>query len=155
MLGLLLLATGAGAEAAPPAPSKGPDGIAPGAADAAAIIRPEAVSAHIRFLADDLLEGRLPGERGYDIAAVYVASQLQGLGLEPAGDGGSWYQAMTLRRTDHRGPSRWDPGRQRALVPSATISPAPHGSGVADVTAGGLRRLRHRGPSTAGTTSPA
>jgi hypothetical protein len=138
VLGLLLLATGAVAEAAPPAPTKGPDGIAPGAADAAAFIRPEAVSAHIRFLADDLLEGRLPGERGYDIAAVYVASQLQGLGLEPAGDGGGWFQAITLRggRTTGTRLEVGTPGGNAALVPERDyLARATLGSGVADVTA--------------------
>ena len=82
---------------AAPVSGKGPDVIAPGAADAAAGIRADAVSAHIRFLADDLLEGRMPGERGFDIAAAYVASQLQGMGLEPAGDNGTWFQALTFR----------------------------------------------------------
>src|SRR5215470_16256371 len=93
-LWLLLLVGCASALAASPA---GPDAIAPGAASAASAIRPEAVSAHIRFLADDLLEGRASGERGFDIAAAYVASQLQGMGLEPAGDDGGWFQRMTFR----------------------------------------------------------
>src|SRR5262249_61239434 len=82
---LLLLA---GCATASAASAGGPDTLAAGAADAAAGIRPEVVSAHIRFLADDLLEGRAPGERGFDVAAAYVASQLQGMGLEPAGDNG-------------------------------------------------------------------
>jgi Zn-dependent M28 family amino/carboxypeptidase len=46
---------------------------------------------HVAFLADDLLEGRNTGERGYEIAARYVATQLQGLGLKPAPNG-KWYQ---------------------------------------------------------------
>ena len=36
------------------------------------------VKAHVAFLADDLLEGRDAGTRGYDIAARYVASQYRG-----------------------------------------------------------------------------
>lgn len=51
----------------------------------------EGVRAHIEFLADDLLEGRDAGTRGYDIAARYVATELEGLGLKP-GNGESWYQ---------------------------------------------------------------
>ena len=33
------------------------------------------IKAHIDFLADDLLEGRETGSRGFDIASRYVASQ--------------------------------------------------------------------------------
>ena len=51
----------------------------------------ESVRAHVEFLADDLLEGRDAGTRGYDIAARYVATEMEGLGLKP-GNGESWYQ---------------------------------------------------------------
>lgn len=57
-------------------------------------IRGEALSAHIRFLADDLLEGRGTGTRGHAIAARYMAAQLQALGFEPAGERGSWFQTV-------------------------------------------------------------
>ncbi|MGZ6029595.1 MAG: hypothetical protein ACXWK5_09270, partial [Myxococcaceae bacterium] len=126
------------ANAAAPATPKGPDTIAPGAAEAAAAIRPEAISAHIRFLADDLLEGRAAGERGFDIAAAYVASQLQGLGLEPAGDGGSWFQALTLRggRTTASRLEVGTPGGSAALVSDRDYLAHPAlVTGVADVTA--------------------
>ena len=56
------------------------------------------IRAHIEFLADDLLEGRYTGERGYDIAARYVATQYKLLGLEPAGDAGSYLQDVAFRR---------------------------------------------------------
>lgn len=48
-------------------------------------IRAGAVEAHIRFLADDLMEGREAGERGYDLAANYVEAQYRLLGLQPGG----------------------------------------------------------------------
>ena len=51
------------------------------------------VRAHIEFLADDALEGRNAGERGYDIAAKYVATRFQALGLKPPA-GGDWYQQV-------------------------------------------------------------
>lgn len=54
------------------------------------------VEAHVAFLADDLLEGREAGTRGYDIAAHYVASQFAQLGLSPAGDDGGWLQRVPL-----------------------------------------------------------
>ena len=70
--------------------------------------------AHLEFLADDALEGRAPGTRGGDIAARYIASQFQRLGLEPAGDSGSYF---------HR-------------VPIVSLTPAP----TLAVTAGGTAR---------------
>lgn len=48
------------------------------------------------FLADDLLEGREAGSRGHDIAALYMASQFRALGLEPAGEDGSYFQQVPL-----------------------------------------------------------
>jgi len=61
-------------------------------------IRSEAIRGHMRFLSDTLLEGRAPGTPGYDIAAQYVATQLEGLGLKPAGIQGTWFQPVPLRK---------------------------------------------------------
>ncbi len=61
-------------------------------------IRPEALRAHMDFLADDLLEGRGTGTRGYLIAARYVASEMEAAGLRPAGDDGSFFQRVPFRR---------------------------------------------------------
>lgn len=55
-----------------------------------------AVSAHTTFLADDLMEGRATGTRGYNLAAAYVATQFRSYGLLPAGAEGSFYQPMNL-----------------------------------------------------------
>ena len=52
---------------------------------------PERVRADVAFLADDLLEGRGTGTRGYDLAARYVAARFEALGLKPGGKDG-WYQ---------------------------------------------------------------
>lgn len=54
------------------------------------------IEADLRFLADDLLEGRAAGSRGYDIAAHYVAADFRKLGLEPGGDDGSYFQRVPL-----------------------------------------------------------
>src|SRR5438128_622168 len=48
---------------------------------AAERIRAEDLSGHIRFLADDLLEGRGPGTRGSRLAIAYLASELEAAGL--------------------------------------------------------------------------
>ncbi|HEX3127234.1 MAG TPA: M28 family peptidase [Thermoanaerobaculia bacterium] len=71
----------------------------PAVADALQRIRPAAVRAHMAFLADDLLEGRGTATRGHEIAARYVAAQLEAMGLEP-GAGGSWLQTVPMRRSD-------------------------------------------------------
>ena len=65
--------------------------------EAGPAIRPDAIEAHVRYLASDLLEGREAGTRGYDLAAGYVASQFQQLGLRPAGT--SYLQPVPLRAT--------------------------------------------------------
>jgi len=71
------------------------------AADAAIkVIRPEAIAAHMRFLSDALLEGRGTGERGHEIAARYVASELEAMGLAPAGVNGTWFQPLQLRKAE-------------------------------------------------------
>src|SRR4030095_1673581 len=52
--------------------------------------------AHIKFLADDLLEGRGTGARGGELAAKYIAAQLEALGLKGAGPGASFFQPVSL-----------------------------------------------------------
>jgi len=56
----------------------------------------DAMAAHDRFLASDLLEGRGPGTRGDDLAMQYIAAQFEAAGLEPAGDNGTYYQKVPL-----------------------------------------------------------
>ena len=54
-----------------------------------------ALRAHIKFLSDDLLEGRGPGGRGGMLAAKYIAAQFEALGLEPAADH-SYFQLVQM-----------------------------------------------------------
>ena len=56
------------------------------------------IRAHVTFLADDLLEGRDTGSRGYMLGANYVAAQWKLLGLEPGGDDGSYFQTVPYVR---------------------------------------------------------
>jgi hypothetical protein len=68
------------------------------AAEAAmATIRPEVIRANMRFLADDLLEGRGTATRGHEIAAKFMAAQFEQMGLEPAGDNGTYFQIVPFR----------------------------------------------------------
>jgi Zn-dependent M28 family amino/carboxypeptidase len=57
-------------------------------------IDPERIRAHVKFLADDLLEGRGTGARGGDIAARYIAAQFELDGLKPGGDDGGYLQRV-------------------------------------------------------------
>jgi Zn-dependent M28 family amino/carboxypeptidase len=50
----------------------------------------------MEFLADDGLEGRRPGTRGGELAAKYIATQFQRLGLEPAGDSGTYFHRVPI-----------------------------------------------------------
>ena len=55
-----------------------------------------AMDAHLRFLSNDLLEGRAPATRGGRIAAEYIAAQFEALGLEPAGTNATYFQPIAL-----------------------------------------------------------
>jgi Zn-dependent M28 family amino/carboxypeptidase len=55
-----------------------------------------AIRAHIKFLSSDLLEGRGTGARGGEIAANYIAAQMEALGLKGAGANGSFFQPVSL-----------------------------------------------------------
>ncbi|MDX2034642.1 MAG: M28 family peptidase [Blastocatellia bacterium] len=52
--------------------------------------------AHVRFLADDLLEGRGPGARGGLLAAKYIAAQFEAMGLEPATPDRNYFQQVQM-----------------------------------------------------------
>jgi Zn-dependent M28 family amino/carboxypeptidase len=54
------------------------------------------IGAHVKFLANDLLEGRGTGTRGSDIAANYIATQFALYGLKPAGDDGGYLQKVAF-----------------------------------------------------------
>ncbi len=55
-----------------------------------------AIRAHTYLLAHDLLEGRGTGRRGADIAALYLATEAERLGLRGAGPDGSFYQTVPV-----------------------------------------------------------
>jgi len=61
--------------------------------------KPEVIEAHLNFLADDLLEGRETGTRGYELAAKYVETQFKAMGLEPAGNNGTYFQSVPLQKS--------------------------------------------------------
>ena len=77
------------AHAAPARPAPAPAQSSEKVRELAAAAKPNegALAAHIRFLADDLLEGRAPAARGDELAMRYVAAAFERLGLKPYGDG--------------------------------------------------------------------
>lgn len=58
----------------------------------------KAIEAHMQFLASDELAGRETGSKEHEIASLYIATQLQALGLLPAGENGSYFQRVPLRK---------------------------------------------------------
>src|SRR6476660_825015 len=50
--------------------------------------------ARLFLIAHDSMMGRLPGEAGNYKAAEYVASEFKRLGLEPAGENGTYFQTV-------------------------------------------------------------
>src|SRR6266480_4426081 len=70
--------------------------LPPAAIGALEKIDPEHIRAHVRFLSHDLLEGRGTGQRGGDIAAEYIATQLWLDGLKGGGDNGTFFQQVSF-----------------------------------------------------------
>jgi len=103
MVLLLALAAGAYRVAGKPAANDygnagaAGSGRADKADEAMAAIRPDAIRADMRFLSDDLLEGRGTGTRGHELAAKYVAAQFEQIGLQPWGDAGTYFQRVPYR----------------------------------------------------------
>jgi Zn-dependent M28 family amino/carboxypeptidase len=62
------------------------------------------LSEQIRILSSDAFEGRAPGTAGEVKATDYMAGQFAALGLKPAGDAGTYLQAVPLRRFETTGP---------------------------------------------------
>src|ERR1700678_601449 len=95
-------------------------------ADVAAAMRgtnAEHIRAHVRFLSDDLLEGRGTGARGGDIAARYIATQFALDGLKPAGDNGGYLQKVEFTGVH--------------TLPATTVALQPqHGGGAMDLKLG-------------------
>ncbi|GAB5442122.1 MAG: M28 family peptidase [Fuerstiella sp.] len=59
---------------------------------------------HVEYLCRPQLQGRLTGTRGEKLATNYVALHLETLGLEPAGDDGSWFQEFEFTSGISAGP---------------------------------------------------
>ncbi|HSS76113.1 MAG TPA: M20/M25/M40 family metallo-hydrolase [Thermoanaerobaculia bacterium] len=78
------------------------------AAKAAQVIDRGALEAPLRFLSDDLLEGRGVASRGDQTARLYLASSLELLGFQPGAPGGSWQQPVDMVGIKSHAPKAWD-----------------------------------------------
>lgn len=79
-----------------------------GAETAAKAIDRGALESPIRYLADDLLEGRGPASRGDQLARLYLATSLESFGYQPGAQGGSWQQPFDIVGITSSVPKTWD-----------------------------------------------
>jgi Zn-dependent M28 family amino/carboxypeptidase len=70
-------------------------------------INPGTLAAPIRYLASDALEGRGPASRGDTLARLYLATELETLGYQPAGTNKSWQQEFDIVGTTAHLPATW------------------------------------------------
>jgi hypothetical protein len=83
-LALVALLSGCKRASTPPAPSPVPDAAA------------QRIQQDVRVLADDAMQGRETGTPGFERAADVVVARFRALGLQPAGDSGTYSQRVPL-----------------------------------------------------------
>ena len=115
-------------------------------------ITADAIRAHVRFLASDLLEGRGPGTRGDALAQAYIASRARGARARARGHPGL---LPAVRHRRHRRPRR-EPASSPAAGTSLGAPPpgrlhrrrrgCRQRTTALDRRRAGLRRLRHPSP---------
>ena len=72
-------------------------------------VSPDAIKGHMTFLADDLLEGRQPGTRGFAMGSKYMETAFISLGLKPGNSDSSYIQRVPLQKG-------WVEGNESSLV---------------------------------------
>jgi Zn-dependent M28 family amino/carboxypeptidase len=85
-----LLACNQAPVAEAPAPASAPAGPAEDEIQDAALVQ------HVQTLASDEMEGRAPSTPGGQRAAEYIADQLEAIGVEPAGENGTYFQQVPI-----------------------------------------------------------
>ena len=134
-LGALLSLSAATQSAPPPTP-----------ADPAAAAR---IRAHVEFLADDLLEGRDTGSRGYEIAADLCRQPVPRTRPPARRASGGWFQQVKFRTATLADPApvvELIEAAARAGSRSAATSRSAKqpGKAAGHYRAAGVRRLRHQ-----------
>jgi hypothetical protein len=95
----LLLLAGCCPPAPPakPIPPPASTDLATVGAKGIAALEPKTLEATTKYLASDELQGRGTGSEGGAKAEQYVADRFKELGLEPAGEGGTYFQTIPFR----------------------------------------------------------
>jgi Zn-dependent M28 family amino/carboxypeptidase len=73
--------------------------------------------AHVRYLSDDLLEGRGPASRGDALAEKYIAAQMEGAGLLPGAPDGTFFQSFDIVGVEAKPPAQVTIRRGSASLP--------------------------------------
>ncbi|NKF21778.1 M28 family peptidase [Solimonas sp. C16B3] len=97
--GLCASALAALSACAAPAPAPAPAPLLPTfaqAQQAEAVITPDQILQHIKVLASDDFEGRLPGTPGGRKAVAYIMDQFKAIGLQPGNPDGTYLQDVPL-----------------------------------------------------------
>ena len=68
-------------------------------------VDPERLNAAVAVLAGDEFEGRAPTTPGEEKSVTWIAGQFRALGLEPAGDDGTYFQTVPINRFVQDGPA--------------------------------------------------
>jgi len=101
LLALLLAACGPSSPAAvPAAASPSTAAASPSPSARATAFDGARAFANLAYLADPARGGRYSGSSGYLEAAQYVAAEFKAIGLEPLGDGGTYFQRFTMPLVD-------------------------------------------------------
>jgi Zn-dependent M28 family amino/carboxypeptidase len=101
------LALAACAPESTPGPPSAGAALPPGAQEAADSIQAEPIRESTLELSDDRFEGRGPGTAGDAAARAWIADRMAALGLEPAGDDGTWEQLFDIVSITAQVPERW------------------------------------------------
>lgn len=75
------------------------------------------IQGELAFLADDALRGRGSGTADELVAAVYLASQLRAMGIQPAGDHGGYIQDVSGEFRFRGGPRQWHTRNVIGIIP--------------------------------------
>jgi hypothetical protein len=96
-------------------PDEGPRTWAPRATEPA--ITANDLRTRLYQLADDSMAGRRVGEPGNYRGTEYIAREFRRMGLEPAGDNGTYFQNLPY------GPARYDSTASRLIAAGTTLAP--------------------------------
>src|SRR5690606_17472795 len=130
-------ASSGGAPGAAGTPGRDPTAAPPAAGPLQPTITAEDLKARLYAFAHDSMEGREFGERGGYKASGFLAAAAARIGLEPAGENGTWFQTVpTQRRSFETGGSFGVAGRP--LEPWVDFVAMDVGEGVADLDGVGV-----------------